>query len=208
MHHADIIEIDVRRSADGTLLLMHDATVERTTNGTGAVADLAWADLHRLDAGSHFSVHCSHEVVPSLEEVLTLLKNDTTTLMIEVKAPLTAPGIAEQLATMIRQFRMSQRVIVTSFDHEWVAYFHTVAPEIPVGLCTIWPLTRPRVLSARMVELFWPTVILDPTVVHRLHNAGHLVYVYSVNNPQLMRWLLALGVDGITTDRPDLWSHF
>jgi len=203
MHHADFIEIDIRRAADGEFVLMHDATVDRTTNGSGAGANLPWLDLHRLDAGSHFSVRHTHELVPSLTEALDLLKNDSTPLLIEVKT--SDPDAIPTLVQLIRQAGMSQRVLIASFDHAWVADFHQHAPDIPVGLFSIWPLSRPRLLSAMMIGVAWPAVLLDPTLVHRMHNAGHLVYVYPINQPQIMRWLLALGVDGIITDRPDLW---
>ncbi len=203
MHRADFIEIDIRRAADGEFVLMHDATVDRTTNGSGAVAELPWPALNRLDAGSHFSVRHTHELVPSLTEVLDLLKNETTPLLIEVKTA--DPEAIPALVQLIRQAGMAQRVLIASFSHVWVADFHHHAPDISVGLFSIWPLSRPRLLSATMVGVAWPAVLLDPTLVHRMHAAGHLVYAYPVNQPRIMRWLLALGVDGLITDRPDLW---
>lgn len=207
MHGAEAIEIDIQRSADGVVMLMHDAQVDSTTNGSGLVADLAWADIRQLDAGSYFSLTYAGERVPPLEEALALIKGDSATLLIDVKEPQQYPGLAQELATIIERSEAQTRVIVISFDHDWIADFQALVPDIPVGLLSSWPLQRPQVPTAKLIGVVWPTVFLDPTLVYRMRQAGHLVFVYTVNEPQLMRWLLALGVDGIITDRPDLWSQ-
>lgn len=204
---APMVEVDVQRSADGRLLLMHDLTVDRTTNGHGAVADLTWAEIQALDAGSHFSFRFAGEPAPSLEAALELAQADGVTLMIEVKDPERYPGLATNLIETIDRLAAPAQVLVISFDHDWIVEFQRQAPHIPVGFLAYWAGSVPRVPAGQVVSVFWGSVLLDPTLAPRLHEAGYEVIVFTVNHPQLMRWLLWLGVDGIVTDYPDRWSQ-
>ena len=204
-HNADGIEVDVSRSADGILVVMHDTTVDRTTNGSGPVAKLTWAELSQLDAGSHFSADFAGEPIPSLETILERLEATNSTLVIEVKDPELYPGLETDLLALLDPFTAQERVRVISFDVDWLLKFHQIAPEIPTGALSYWVLTPPQIPAMDVAIVFWPSIILDPTLIYRLHQAGFSVATFTVNNPQLMRWLLWLGADVIITDRPDLW---
>jgi glycerophosphoryl diester phosphodiesterase len=205
-HQAGGVEIDVSRSQDGVLLLMHDVTVDRTTNGSGAVADLPWATLGQLDAGSHFSANFAGEAIPTLAEALALCQSAATRLVIEVKDPELYPGLEQDLLTVIDSQAARSDVQVISFDHQFLARFQPLAPDVSLGALVYWTATAPTGPGLDMVSVFWPSVILDPTLVYRMHRAGLPVVVFSVNQPYLMRLLLWLGVDGLITDRPDQWS--
>ena len=98
---ASIIEVDIRRSADGRLVVMHDQTVDRTTNGHGDIGRLAWPDIAALDAGGKFSAEFAGAQVPLLDDVLQELSGHNVRLLIEVKAPEKCPGIEAQLRQVL-----------------------------------------------------------------------------------------------------------
>ena len=206
---AGLIEIDVHRTADGVLVLMHDETVDRTTEGAGAVRELTWDEINKLDAGSHFSPEFAGESVPSLDSALELIAEWPVTLVLEVKNPHLYPGIEQQILETMRRFDASDRVIVMSFDHGWLERFKKseLASDITIGLISWLPCNMAQIPSTRMVSVYWPSVLLPPTSVRRIHNQGYQVWVWTVNHTRLMRLLMWLGVDGIVTDRPDRWPE-
>ncbi len=130
---ADGIELDVRMSKDGELVVLHDRTVNRTTNGRGKVSDLTVAELRKLDAGSS-------EHVPTLQEVIGILPRHIL-LNIEVKTDGSAPvgerrkrpALEEVLSRVISESEIGEQVLVSSFDHRFLARFHTLNPEIAIG---------------------------------------------------------------------------
>jgi len=202
---AVFIEVDVQRSADGVLVVIHDNTVDRTTDGTGKVGELTYDEIGRLDAGSHFSTEFAGEPIPTLDAILELVAAKQVTLVLEAKSPELYPGIEQQIAEALQRFEVQDRVIVISFDHDWLERFHEAAPQVRLGELWTW-MRRSRPLPmTRLVDVYWPSVIVDPTLVKRAHAQGYEVVVWTVNNPWAMKLLLWLGVDGITTDRPDLW---
>jgi glycerophosphoryl diester phosphodiesterase len=181
--------------------------VERTTNGNGAVHELLWVDINQLEAGSQFSAAFVGEPVPTLEAALRLVVEGNSTLIIEVKHPDLYPGLAQDLAIMIAQTEATPHVTVISFDHTWLADFHQTAPDIPLGFLAYWPARAPQPAPAEFIAVVWPSVLLDPTLLYRMHTAGLQVLIFTVDNPLLMRSLLWLGVDGIITNRPDVWTQ-
>lgn len=207
-HHAPYIEIDVQRSADGVLVVIHDETVDRTGNGRGAVRELPWAELRRLDVGRAFAPHFAGEAIPTLADVLLLLQDKPATLVIEIKDPHFYPAISQQILALLAEYQAQERVVVISFDHTELETFHRLAPGIPIGLAVTKPWPIPYIAPTQTVDVFWPGVLLDPTFVCRMHRRGYTVWVWTVNSPTLMRLLAWLGVDGLTTDRPERASRF
>jgi glycerophosphoryl diester phosphodiesterase len=202
-HHAPYIEIDVQRSADGVLVVIHDETVDRTSNGTGAVRDLSWAALSRLDAGAYVAPRFAGEPVPTLDAVLRYLQDKPAALVLEIKDPHFYPGINEQIISLLATYQMEDRVVVISFAHATLVAFHRLAPTIAIGLACTRPWPIPHIAAGQTVDVFWPGVLVDPTFVRRMHWRGYRVWVWTVNTPFLMRGLRWLGVDGITTDHPE-----
>lgn len=203
---AEFIEVDVRRSADGALILMHDWNVARTTDGTGSIGELTWDEIGRLDAGSYFSPEFVGEPVPTLDSVLELMAQRDITLVVEAKDPRRYPGIEQQIAGSLRGFEASDRVVVVSFDHGWLREFHMIAPDIPLGEIWIWLGRSRENAPIELVCVHWASVLVDPTLISRAHSHGHKVVAWTVDTAWCMRLLLWLGVDGITTNRPDLWT--
>ncbi len=202
-HGASFIEVDVHRTADNVLVVMHDTSVRRTTNFSGEIRNLTWDTIKSLDAGSHFSAEYTDEPVPRLETVLDQIRQSSATLIIEVKNPELYPGIETEIAELIRKFEGTGRVMVISFDWDWLEQFHQTAPEIAIGSLAVWMLPQPLPPGTQMVDVHWSTVLLDPSQIYRLHRRGYTVGVWTVNNTRLMKLLWGLGVDGITTDYPN-----
>lgn len=203
-HNADFIEVDVQRSADGVLILMHDQTVDRTTDGHGKIGKLTWDEISKLDAGSHFSKEYAGETVPLLNAAIKMLEGSSTNLIMEVKRPHLYPGIEEQIAETIQNFESQDRITIVSFDYEWLKKFNMLMPNVSIGLLSLYPINIPKIAKNQSVDVYWSSVILDPTLIRRLHNQGYQVWIWTIDNPQIIRLLIWLGVDGITTNRPDL----
>lgn len=135
---ADVVEVDVRRSQDGHLVVMHDATVERTTDGQGRIADLTLAQIRALDAGHWFGPHHIGEKVPTLEEVLDWARGRVR-VAIEAKEP----GLEGPIVAAVRQRQMEDQVLVMSFDRQFVQRVKAAAPDIAAGtLFAVGPQLR------------------------------------------------------------------
>ncbi len=130
MRYADRIEIDVHQSKDGKIVVMHDSSVDRTTNGKGKIRDLDWSYLSQLDAGSWFSPEYKGERISPLEEVIDLVCPKKV-LLIEVKDG-EYPGIENKIARIIEEKGVEDRVIIQSFSTKILETFHQLNPSIPL----------------------------------------------------------------------------
>jgi glycerophosphoryl diester phosphodiesterase len=204
---AQFAEVDVRRSVDGVIVLMHDETVDRTTDGQGRVDELTWDEISKLDAGSHFSPVFVGEPVPTLDEALALVASSTVTLVLEVKQPSRYPGIALQVADVLGESDLHDRVVVVSFDHDWLNRLGDLMPAARVGYLQVHPGIPRRMSGDGVLDVHWSGVLLDPTLIRRAHRQGHRIWVWTVNDARLMRLLVWLGVDGITTDYPERYPE-
>jgi len=117
---APYIEVDIRATKDGVLVLMHDSTVNRTTDGSGAVGDLFWDYVRRLDASARFGTEFKGERVPRLDNILEYMKGKPSKLVLEVKSPGRYPGIGTLLREALREYGIEREVVVISFDSEWI----------------------------------------------------------------------------------------
>lgn len=188
---ADALELDLRVTHDGHLVVLHDPTVDRTTSGTGSVHELTLAEVQQLDAGLG-------ERVPTFEEVL-----ETTTLPIH--AELKVVEAAEPLASGILE-KAAERITLISFDPEALRRVKRALPDQPVGLILSGAppddAERARSLDADLVSL--EAEYLSAEAVERCRRAALKVTAWTVNEPEQMQRVVELGVDGIATDRPDL----
>lgn len=203
-HRVGYVEVDIQRSKDNVLCLLHDDSVDRTTNGKGLVRQLLWDEVCQLDAGSHFSAVCANERIPTLEQALAAVKEQDVKLALELKSPAHYPNLESEVHAAIQRHQMGQQVAIISFDYESLRQIHALAPEIPLAAISWYPGQTPQ--FAKIVDLFFVSVLLDPTLLYRMRRRGHSVWVWTVNNQLIMRLLMFLGVDGITTDRPDLFN--
>ncbi len=206
---ADAIELDAKLSADGYVVIIHDQTVDRTTNGSGKVGDLSLADLKALDAGSAYDEAFRGEEIPTLEEVLAEM-GQKIFLNIELTnyASLT-DALPEQVAALIKKYGLDEQVLVSSFNPIALHRFHQRAPHIPLGLLAwqgiagAWarsPLGR-WIRYQALHPAFQDTT---PRLIARKQSLGYRVHVYTVNHPKKIARLIQWGVDGVFTDDPAL----
>ncbi len=201
---APFVEIDIRLTSDGVPVLMHDGSLDRTTDGAGRVGERDWEYVRNLDAGGRFSDEFKGEPVPQLGAVLEYMKGTSSTLVIEVKSPDDYHGIGDVLADYLRKYGMEKGVIVISFDAGWVEEFGRLMPGPALGALYVYPLGVPPSDRVRYVSVFWPAYVLDPTLAWRLKRAGYSVWAWNIDNPYIARFLAWKGVDGIVLDRPGM----
>lgn len=198
------MEVDIQRSSDGVLVLMHDKTVNRTTNGKGKVANLSWRALQALDAGTKFSSEFSNEKIPSLESALALISQTDATLIIEVKHPNRFPGIVDELNNIIQLQNASSHVLVMSFNTKFLLELAEIKPNFPIGCIYLYPPhhTAPELQVSKFVSVNWLSAYFFPKRLRRLKEQGITVWAWTVNNSKLKHAIMKLGLNGIVTDFP------
>ena len=189
---ADEVELDIRLSADGHLVVVHDATVDRTTDGTGAVADLTLAQLRALDAGDGAQI-------PTYEQVLAAVDLPIQT---EIKAIEAVPAFV----ALVRRHGLAERVYASSHHADIVAAVRDAAPEVPRAL--ILPSSpSDAVPRARAVDASWLALGirgLTPSLVDAVHDAGIAIDAWPVPDPATLERARGFGVAAVTTDNPHL----
>lgn len=204
---ADMVEIDVTLSADGHIVVLHDETLDRTTNGSGEVSQLTLAELKRLDAGSWFDPSFAGERVPTLDQVLTEVEGRTL-LNVEIKSEAVARGIVALVADTIRKLEMIDQVVVSSSSPTALQEVHSLAPDIRTAVLYNDTHHQGRDAVEIATEL-GATVFnikrqrLTRRMLRRCRQHDIPVGVYTVNEARRMRRLVKKGIDAIFTDRPD-----
>lgn len=204
---ADGIELDVHMSADGRLVVIHDETVDRTSNGKGLVRDKTLAELKALDFGSWFSEEYRGEKILELEDVLELISGWDGLLNIEVKnGPVFYPGIEKAVADALRKYDRTERTIISSFNHYSLVEIRKIDPGIRTaplymaGLYKPWDYARSMGASA-IHPLFYNIV---PEVVRGCKENDIMINPFTVDRPEHIKAVAEAGVDGIITNVPDV----
>ncbi|MGR6320084.1 glycerophosphodiester phosphodiesterase family protein [Micromonospora soli] len=211
---ADYIETDVQLSADGELVIIHDVTLARTTDARLAFSDRApWnvhdftlAELRKLDAGGWYGAEFTGQHILTLDELLDLL-GDRVGLNLELKSPAVNPGLAAAVVARLRTRREwleATPLIVGSFDEQAVRDFHAQLPDVPVSLITYdVPAGGKLTDLAGWIFSVNPDVRrLRPEGAARVIEAGLALVPWTVDSPELWRWAVDLGVDGMITNYP------
>ncbi|ADB33716.1 glycerophosphoryl diester phosphodiesterase [Kribbella flavida DSM 17836] len=202
---AEWIENDVQPTKDGVPVILHDATVDRTTDGTGAIRSLTAAQVAGLDAGSWFAPAFAGQRVPTLGEQLDGLKSRGGNLLLEVKGVHTRESVA-RIVTEIRTRAMTSRVFIQSFEPEHLRWMHELAPELPLGLLRSTldpdPVAIAKDLGLSAYNPSDAAFRTRPGIVAELHAAGVSVNVWTVDDAARWEALEKAGVDGIITNRP------
>lgn len=199
------IEFDVHRTGDGHLVVIHDPTLERTTSGRGLIRDLTLEQVQAADAGSWKAPEFAGQRVPTLGEVIRQTPAQLR-LFIELKAgSLHYPGIEQELLQVLKNERAQERSQVSSFDHHALRRLHELDPGLELGMLfddhPIDPVGMARACGATALHPYWQWV--SPELVRAARSAGLRVYVWTVNQPEAIGMMKALGVDGIMSDYPD-----
>jgi glycerophosphoryl diester phosphodiesterase len=217
---ADVIETDARLTADGALVLIHDETVARTTDGTARVSDLTLAELKRLDAGHRFTPDGGRTfphrgrglTVPTLREAFALPGN----LRFNIEPKDESDALVKALCAAIREHGMAERVVVAAFRQGTLDGFRRECPEVATsasaseasgflarykaGLAASY---SPPMQALQVPEYAGGMQVLTREFVEAAHGRNLHVHAWTVNAAEDMRRLLDLGVDGIMTDYPD-----
>lgn len=206
---ADAIELDVKLSADGRVVVIHDPSVDRTTNGHGRVRDLSLAELKKLDAGGSFSEKFRGEKIPTLDEVFEAVGKRTLINVELTNYNTRRDQLVETVCMLIKKHNLQKRVLFSSFLSANLSKSRSYLPEVPRGLLALngflgsWARSfgfvfgKYQALHPYLKDMSQQEVLR----VHRLHRRVH---VWTVNDEQAMRRLFDWGVDGIFTDEPHL----
>jgi glycerophosphoryl diester phosphodiesterase len=206
---ADGVELDVHLSADGAPVVMHNSCVDETTDGAGRIADKTLAELKELDAGGKFSLQFAGERIPTLAEVFDALQGRLL-VNVELKGlNLSSVGLEAPVVEVVRRFGMEKKVLFSSFNPFTLRRLRSLAPDIPAGL--LCPRNLPIYLRRAWLAPFAPHqarhphfALVDEQLVRWCRARKLRVNVWTVNEPAEMKRLIALGVDGIITDAPDV----
>jgi glycerophosphoryl diester phosphodiesterase len=203
-----MIELDVHLTRDNEVVVIHDDTLERTTNGRGPVAGKTLAEIRDLDAGAWFHSRFSGERIPTLSEVLALSRNRII-VNIELKKgknfPYTMEALADQTLSIVEQEEVANQVIFSSFDPTAVDRIRKRNPLLPVALIVENRWVKPEEAGGGRIYpvLNCRTTVLSRENIRRAHLGGIRVHVWTVNTPRAMSRFISLGVDGIITNHPD-----
>jgi glycerophosphoryl diester phosphodiesterase len=205
---AEAIETDVQRTRDGRLAMLHDLTLDRTTNGHGRIADQDWEAVRALDAGSWFGPGFAQCRVPSLEETIELVVGAGLLLCVEIKGDASDTAeTAVAVATLLRDRRLLDQVFISSFDHRALE-----AARAAVGSPLLAPERLPDIgpsdpsiavaqatgLDAAALQHRWED--LTPEVVDAVHGAGTAVWSWPIDTAEAIQRSLEVGVDAIIGD--------
>lgn len=208
---ADAIECDVQRSADGQLVIIHDGTVNRTTDGRGPVLAQSFAALRALDAGRAWRIP---QRIPTLDETLALVRRRGGALNLEIKGEsveesvATAEAVAPTLGALTNDDPLRTQLLVSSFEHPVISLLKEQFPWLRVGALFAgrsWPIgAMITVAQALHAEAIHPGVALtSPELIQQAHAEGLRVNVWTANRSSTIRQLIAWGVDGLFGDFPE-----
>jgi len=199
---ADALEFDVALTRDGVPVVIHDDTLDRTTNGRGPVEAVSFEETRRLDAGSWKGVPAA---LPSLEQVLAALARRTL-LNLEIKATPRRVEIVDACAQAVRDREATGSVVFSSFDHDALHLLRHLLPSARIGvLCGTADLERAVRCAAELgaENLHPPVVLVSPALVERVHAAGRQLWTWTANSPEIIAKMIALGADGVFSDFPE-----
>lgn len=193
---ADYIEVDIRLSKDGALVIMHDESVDRTTSGTGNVEDLTLDQIRALeikDTASSSDSAMASEKVPTLEEAVALCRDLGLRMVVEMKEE----GIEETVAGALK----GAEAIVTSFYHESVREIREISGLKTGIIISSLPIDPVDLAVKAGADAIFPKRT-NPRMFKAAHNRGIEVYPWTINSATEAGWLLRLGADGLVTDDP------
>ncbi|KEK25543.1 glycerophosphodiester phosphodiesterase [Bacillus gaemokensis] len=199
------IELDVHLSKDGELVVIHDETVDRTTNGMGLVSEKTVAELQALDAGSHKDSSFHEAKIPTLREVFIWLSTTNLQLNIELKTDVIHyPNIEGKVVDLVREYHLSNQIIFSSFNHESVSLLAEIAPEIPRAILYDEPLSDPIIEAQKReaVGLHPNFKLLTKEFVQAAQEQGYVFRPYTINKRKDLQTMIDYGVDVIITDWP------
>lgn len=198
---ADYAEIDVQLTRDEQVVLLHDMSLSRTTNGSGKIWKYDWVTVAKLDAGSWFHSKFSSEKIPTLKEVIDQIRNRLK-LNIEIKLSSKQKNLADRVVQVLEEEEFVDDCMITSFDPKSIHRVLEIDPNMTTGLITHSGI--PPNLEKGVFDVFvCHATIVDRDLISHIHRVGKKIIVWTVNQETKMKRFIKMGVDGIITDRPD-----
>ncbi|MCM3389157.1 glycerophosphodiester phosphodiesterase [Ureibacillus chungkukjangi] len=207
----DGVEFDVHLTKDQQVVVIHDESINRTSNGQGFVKDMTLQALRGFDYGGWFSKEFAGETIPTLSEVLTIFRNTNLRVNIELKSDIFAyAGMEELVLKEVEALGMQEQVVISSFDHEAVARVAELAPNIEnaaLFVNTILEIVEyQEKLPAKALHVSLPSALRRP--VQDAIQRGSVVRVWTVNEVEHVILLVNSGVEAIFTDEPEKMMVF
>lgn len=222
----DVLEMDIHSTADGEIVVIHDDTVDRTTNGNGRVNDLTLAEIQTLDAAYNWRVDDGQTypyrgqgvVIPTLESVFQAFPD--MPMNVEIKQE--RPSLAQPFCDLLREYDKTEQVLAASFHRRAIEEFRAACPDVATSMVEdeirtfftlqlffLGGLFRPPAEAFQVPEYYTLPVVgevqvITPRFVRQAQRQNINVHVWTVNEREEMERILATGVDGIITDRPDI----
>ncbi|MBP0724392.1 glycerophosphodiester phosphodiesterase [Bacillus sp. RG28] len=203
----DGIELDVQLTSDGEIVVIHDETINRTSNGKGYVKDFTLSQLKQFDFSNNFKEKVGFCEIPTLKEVFDWAQNNDFYINIELKNDkIPYHGLEERVINLIRQYEIEERIIISSFNHKSMFKLHLMAPDIETGVLYYRKKNEPWKLAEEFkTKAVHPNYksITDEQIIETLNH--HIaVRPYTVNDPFIMKRLIALNCTAIITDYPEI----
>jgi glycerophosphoryl diester phosphodiesterase len=203
---ADGIELDVQLTADGEIVVIHDETIDRTTNGKGFVQDFTTEQIQSFDASYIFKKWLKKPRIPTLIEVFDWLSRNELLCNIELKnSTLPYPGLEEKVISLIRKYQFEYRVIISSFNHYSLVYCHRLAPDIETAPLYSSSLYMPWVYAQSIhAKAIHPKLkVASNEIIQEAMESGIEVRPYTVNKDRDMERLFTVGCSAFITNFPD-----
>lgn len=204
---ADGIELDVQMTKDGQVVVIHDEKVDRTTNGTGLVRDYTLEELRKLDASYIYAGQMGVNPIPTFEEYCEWVAGTDLVTNIELKTGVYPyPGIEAKVWELIKKYHLEKKVIISSFNHYSILQMKELAPELPYGLLEeSWIVNAGAYVAGVGVDAYHPYHgSLTAEAVAEIKSHGIAINTWTVNDEARVRELLALGVDIVIGNFPDM----
>ncbi|NIM95633.1 MAG: glycerophosphodiester phosphodiesterase [Anaerolineales bacterium] len=206
--NAQAVEMDVMLTKDKQIIVHHDRTLDRTTNGEGPVSSWNLNEIKRLDAGSHFSQDFTYEVVPTVEEVLSELGN-TVLINIELKNNIIPDGkLSKDVIGLVKQYQLEHHVLISSFNPWDLWQCRGIDPDLPLAL--LLHQNQPRLFRNLFIRMTDPDFlhpeesIVNSQLIEEFHRKGIHVNAWTIDDKDRMEQLFIMGINGLITNVPDI----
>lgn len=202
---ADGVEFDVQLTKDGEVVVIHDEFIDRTLSGKGLVKEHTLQELREMSAGEFFSPEFKDEKIPTLREVLEIVK-DLEIINIELKNYLPYPGLEEKVLQMVNEFDLLDQVIISSFNHYSVEKVQKLQPQVKTAALLASKIINPSDYAFKRAfnGLHMHFLTIDQEIIKKAHFMGLHLTAYTVNYPDAAVELMKNKVDIIITDDIEL----
>lgn len=208
------IELDVHKSKDGHLVVIHDEDIQRTFKGKGLVMDYTLAELKKFNCRKFEFIENLDCKIPTLREVFELIKDTNITLNIEAKTDLIHYDLEQDVIDLIKEYNFEEKVLISSFNHKCIKIFKELDNNLKYG--ALYEHEKDYTSEANVVEhakklgaysINTSRDLVTKEIVDLAHENGLKVFVYTVNAPIVMRKMIECNVDGVFSDYPDLMNE-